>query len=196
MSLQPQAVPLDQIKFQTKLLIDNQWTDSVSGKTFPAHNPSNQQLLVNLAEAQKEDVDKAVQAAYHAFHEGEWARWKAADRSRLLNKIADLIERDRYILTTIECLNSGKSWFEIDFVDIPMMIGTFRYYASLALQIEGRTIDATGPLATMSEHFTYTIQEPVGVVGQIVPWNGPLMMLSWKMAPALAAGCTVVFKSS
>jgi len=181
--------------YQNKLLINNKWVDSVSGKTFPTNNPTNEQLITQVAEADKPDVDKAVAAAKKAFYTGPWSTMGGYERGRLLNKLADLIEKHREELARLEVLDNGKSYFEAFNADLPLVIQCYRYYAGWADKIHGKVIPATGPFAgQVGDHMVMTSHEPVGVVGQIIPWNFPLLMQAWKLGPALAVGCTTVMK--
>ena len=172
----------------TKLLINNQWVGSASGKTFPTVNPATGTEICRVAEADAADVDKAVQAAREAFDQGPWRRMAASERGRLLNKLADLIEKNADELARLEALDNGKPYRVAQTADLPLVIGCYRYYAGWADKIQGKTIPIAG------NYFCYTRHEPVGVVGQIIPWNFPLLMQAWKLGPALAAGNTVVLK--
>ena len=172
----------------TKLLIDNQWVDSASGKTFPTINPATGEVICQVAEADAADVDRAVRAARHAFEKGPWRKTAAAERGRLLNRLADLIERHADELARLESLDNGKPYAVAGAADLPLTIACYRYYAGWADKVQGRTIPISG------DYFCYTRLEPVGVVGQIIPWNFPLLMQAWKLAPALATGNTVVMK--
>src|SRR5437868_4088132 len=174
--------------FQTKLLIDGRWRDSASGKTFETLNPATEEVIASVAEGDAADIDLAVKAARKAFDEGPWRKTDARDRGRLLNKLADLIERNIDELAELETLDNGKPIFESRYVDMPMVIDVLRYYAGLATKIHGETVN------TFETAFTYTLREPVGVVGLIVPWNFPLLLASWKLGPALACGNTLVLK--
>lgn len=172
----------------TKLFINNQFVDAQSGKKFVTLNPVTGKTLAEVAEADKADVDLAVKAAKKAFERGsEWRSMDASARGRLMNKLADLIEQHKTTLANLEVLDNGKPFAEADF-DIQCVIDTFRYYAGWCDKIHGNTIPADG------NSLALTNKEPVGVVGQIIPWNYPLLMVSWKWAPALAAGCTIVLK--
>src|SRR5208283_3731341 len=174
---------------QTKLLIDNKWVDSVSGKTFETVNPATGEALANVAEADAADVDLAVKAARKAFHmKSHWRRMSAAERGKLLNRLADLIEKHQDELATLESLDNGKPRHIAIAADLPLTIACYRYYAGWADKIQGKTIPIAG------DYFCYTRHEPVGVVGQIIPWNFPLLMQAWKLGPALAAGNTVILK--
>jgi len=172
----------------TKLLINNQWVESASGKTFPTVNPATGMEICRVAEADAADVDKAVQAAREAFDKGPWRRMAASERGRLLNKLADLIEKNADELARLEALDNSKPYQVAKTADLPLVIACYRYYAGWADKIQGKTIPIAG------NYFCYTRHEPVGVVGQIIPWNFPLLMQAWKLGPALAAGNTVVLK--
>uniref|UniRef100_A0A7N6B806 Aldehyde dehydrogenase domain-containing protein n=1 Tax=Anabas testudineus TaxID=64144 RepID=A0A7N6B806_ANATE len=188
LQLMPSPVPNPEIKY-TKIFINNEWQDSVSGKVFPVYNPATGEQICEVQEAEKADVDKAVQAARLAFSLGSvWRRMDASDRGRLLSKLADLVERDSVYLATIESLNSGKPFLTTLFVDLQATIKTLRYFAGYADKIHGTSIPMDG------EYLTFTRYEPIGVCGQIIPWNFPLMMTAWKLGPALACGNTVILK--
>lgn len=172
-----------------KLFINNEWVDAASGKTFETINPSTEEVITNVAEADKVDVDIAVKAANEAFRLGSpWRTMDASERGNLMNRLADLMERDRAYLASLETLDNGKP-YQVSFAaDLALSINHYRYYAGWADKIHGNTIPADGSI------FAYTRQEPVGVCGQIIPWNFPLLMQAWKLGPALAAGCCVVMK--
>ncbi|XP_035593945.1 retinal dehydrogenase 2-like [Oncorhynchus keta] len=188
LQLMPSPVPNADIKY-TKIFINNEWQDSVSGKTFPVYNPASGEQICEVQEAEKADVDKAVQAARLAFTLGSvWRRMDASERGRLLAKLADLVERDSAYLATIESMDSGKPFLPTLFVDLQGTIKTLRYYAGYADKIHGTSIPMDG------DYLTFTRHEPIGVCGQIIPWNFPLMMTAWKLGPALACGNTVVLK--
>jgi len=172
----------------TKLLINNQWVESASGKRFPTVNPATGEEICRVAEADAADVDKAVHAAREAFEKGPWRKMAAAERGKLLYKLADLIEKNADALARLEALDNGKPYQVARTADLPLVIGCYRYYAGWADKIQGKTIPVAG------NYFCYTRHEPVGVVGQIIPWNFPLLMQAWKLGPALAAGNTVVLK--
>ena len=174
--------------FQTKLLIDGKWRDALSGKTFETINPATEEVIAEVAEGDKADIDLAVKAARRAFDSGPWRTMDARDRGRLITRLADLVEEHIDELAELETLDNGKPLAEARNGDLPMVVDTFRYYAGWADKIHGQTIPVRG------NYFTYTRKEPVGVAGQIIPWNFPLMMVAWKWAPALAAGCTIVMK--
>src|SRR5437879_5015025 len=158
----------------TKLLINGKWVDSVSGKRFPTINPSTGEVITQVAEADAADVDKAVAAARAAFDKGAWRKkMSAAERGNLMNRLADRIGKPAHVARA---------------ADLPLTIACYRYYAGWADKNHGKTIPVSG------NYFCYTKHEPVGVVGQIIPWNFPLLMQAWKLGPALATGCTVVMK--
>jgi len=176
-----------QIKY-TKIFINNEFVNSKSGKTFPTLNPATGVKIVDVSEGDKADVDAAVVAAQAAFQPG--APWKSMDasaRGKLIHKLADLIERDSEYLAALETLDNGKTFGDSQ-GDIGASVDVLHYYAGWADKIHGETIPVDGSF------MTFTRKEPVGVVGQIIPWNYPIMMISWKLGPALATGCTVVLK--
>jgi aldehyde dehydrogenase (NAD+) len=173
---------------ETKLLINNRWVNSRSGKTFPTINPSTGEEICQVAEADEADVNEAVKAARHAFEKGPWRKMSAAERGHLLYKLAELVEKHADELARLEALDNGKPYHVARAADLGLTIATYRYYAGWADKIHGKTIPVAG------NYFSYTRHEPVGVVGQIIPWNFPLLMQSWKLAPALATGNTVVMK--
>lgn len=170
------------------LLIGGKWQDSVSGKTFATLDPSTGETICQVAEGDKADIDLAVKAARKAFESGPWPKMAASERGRLLNKLADLIEANKEELAALESLDNGKPYNVALAADLALTIKCYRYYAGWADKIHGKTIPIEG------NYFCYTRHEPVGVVGQIIPWNFPLLMQAWKWGPALATGCTVVLK--
>jgi len=171
-----------------KLFINGRWVDSVSGKTFDTLNPATEDVITSVAEGDSADIDLAVTAAREAFENGPWKKTDARDRGRILLKIAGLIERNKDELALLDTLDNGKPINETTNADIPLVIDCFLYYAGWADKVHGETIPVRG------EFFNYTLREPVGVVGQIIPWNFPLLMVAWKIAPALACGNTIVLK--
>jgi phenylacetaldehyde dehydrogenase len=173
-----------------KLLINGKLVDAVSGKSFPVYDPSTGQVMAHVAEADAADVDKAVKAARKAFDEGRWPRMTPSERGRILWKLADLIERQTEQFATLESLDNGKPLSVARVADVPLTVDMFRYMAGWATKLTGTTI----PISFPGEYLSFTLREPVGVVGQIIPWNFPLLMAAWKLAPALATGCTVVLK--
>jgi aldehyde dehydrogenase (NAD+) len=172
-----------------KLLINGQWVDG-SGKAFDTINPATGEVLTQIAEATSADVDRAVQAARTAFDDpaSKWRKMSASERGRLIWKLADLIEQNIDEIAELETLDNGKPIFESRYVDLPMVVDVFRYYAGWATKIHGETVN------TFDAAFTYTLREPIGVVGAIVAWNFPLLLTSWKLGPALACGNCVVLK--
>ena len=171
-----------------RLFIGGEWADAASGATFEVIDPARAEVLTEVAEAGVEDVDRAVRAAREAFEGGEWREMSPRARGRLLWKLAERLEERKDEIARVETLNNGKPLFESG-IDVAMTIQTFEYYAGWTTKIEGETIPVSVPF-----QFNYTLREPIGVVGAIVPWNFPLNLASWKVAPALAAGCTVVLK--
>lgn len=172
----------------TKCLIDGEWVDAVAGRTFETINPATGDVLTHVAEGDEPDVNKAVAAARKAFESGPWPKMTASQRGRLLYKLADLIEQHKDELAALETLDNGKPIKDSLNADLPLTIACYRYYAGWADKIHGKTIPVNGPF------FCYTRHEPIGVVGQIIPWNFPLLMQAWKWGPALAAGNTIVLK--
>src|SRR6266852_5874079 len=171
-----------------RLLIGGQWIDG--SKKFDTINPATGEVLTQIVEASAEDVDRAVAAARRAFEDrgGPWRKMSASERGRLIWRLADLVEKNIDQLAELETLDNGKPIFESRYVDMPMVIDVLRYYAGWATKIHGETVN------TFETAFTYTLREPVGVVGLIVPWNFPLLLASWKVGPALACGNTTVWK--
>jgi aldehyde dehydrogenase (NAD+) len=180
-------VPRPQVR-QTQCFIGGKWVPAASGKTFETIHPATEEVIAEVAEGDAEDIDAAVAAAREQFDEGEWSRMDARDRGILMNRLADLIEQEADDLAALETLDNGKPIRDARAADIPLVIDTLRYYAGWCDKIQGATIPVRG------EYFCYTRREPVGVVGQIIPWNFPALMVAWKWGPALAAGCTIVMK--
>ena len=174
-----------------QMLIDGEWVQAASGKRFDLYNPANGEKLATAAEGDKQDVDAAVKAARRAFEGGPWRKMTPSERGQLLWRIADLIEKHSDELATIESLDNGKPQKVAKVADVALSADMFRYMAGWPTKITGSTI----PLSVGgADYHSYTLREPVGVVGQIIPWNFPLLMAAWKIAPALAAGCTIVMK--
>jgi phenylacetaldehyde dehydrogenase len=174
------------------MLIDGKLVPAASGKTFAVYNPATGAVIANVPEADKADVDLAVAGARRAFDDGCWANVGAAGRGKMLWKLADLIERDLEELAELESIDNGKPYAVARVADLPLAVDMFRYMGGWATKITGTTI----PWSLPGQFLSYTVKEPVGVVGQIIPWNFPLLMAAWKIAPALAAGCTVVLKAA
>jgi acyl-CoA reductase-like NAD-dependent aldehyde dehydrogenase len=170
-----------------QLLINGNWVPSKSGKTFDAVNPSTEEIIARVAEGDKADVEEAVKAARKAFDDGKWSGMNPHHRARYLLKIADLIEQHADELATMETLNNGMA-ISLARGMVAGAVDTFRYYAGWATKIYGET-NPSDP-----SFFNYTLREPVGVCGQIIPWNGPIAMLAWKIAPALACGNVSILK--
>ncbi|KAF8462373.1 aldehyde dehydrogenase domain-containing protein [Kalaharituber pfeilii] len=171
------------------LFINNKFVPSIEGKTFEVINPTNEEVITSVHEATAKDVDVAVAAARKAFEEGAWPKTTPSERGRLLAKLGDLIERDAELLAFIDALDNGKS-ISLARGDIDIVLDTIRYYAGWADKVHGKVVE------TAVDKFNYIRYEPIGVCGQIIPWNFPLMMWAWKIAPALATGNTVVLKTA
>jgi len=174
-----------------KMLVNGKWVDSVSGKTFETYNPATGEVLATVAEGDRADIEQAVKAARRAFESGKWPEMSPSKRGRLLWKLADLLEANLEEFAQLETLDNGKPLTIARVADVPLAIDMFRYMAGWATKVEGNTIPISSGGA---KYFAYTLREPVGVVGQIIPWNFPLLMAAWKLAPALAVGCTVILK--
>jgi phenylacetaldehyde dehydrogenase len=177
-----------------QLLIDGSWQNAKSGKSFDVYDPATDQVIAQVAEGESADVDLAVAAARRAFDSGPWSKLSASDRGRLIWKIGDLIEQHAVELAQLETIDNGKPFAVAKAADVALAADMFRYMAGWATKIEGNTISLSVPYAPGSEFQAFTLKEPVGVVGQIIPWNFPLLMAAWKLGPALATGCTVVLK--
>lgn len=173
---------------RTRHWIHNEWVEGASGETFTNRNPATGEILAEVASGNAADVDRAVESARSAFRSVGWRRMNPHKRSALLWKLADLLEANADELAELETRDNGKPYFESRKVDMPSIVENFRYFAGMADKLEGQTIPVAGP------YFTYTVRDPLGVVGCIVPWNFPLSLASWKVAPALACGNTVVLK--
>jgi aldehyde dehydrogenase (NAD+) len=172
---------------ETRLFINGEFVDPIEGKSFETLNPATGEVIAKVAEGTAKDVDRAVKAARAALESGPWAKMDAAERGRLMFKLADLIEKNADELAKLESLNCGKT-IRDSRGDMVGVVNTLRYYAGWADKIEGKTVPVRGPF------LSYTLRQPVGVVGQIIPWNFPLLMLAWKWGPALACGNTIVMK--
>jgi phenylacetaldehyde dehydrogenase len=178
-----------------RMLIDGKFVHASSGKTLPVYNPSTGEVMAHVPEADSADVDRAVHAARRAFDEGPWSAFSAnrispSQRGRLLNKLADLLEAHLEEFAEIESMDNGKPLSIARVADVPLAVDLFRYMAGWATKITGSTF----PISFPGDYLTYTLREPIGVIGQIIPWNFPLLMAAWKLGPALAAGNTVVLK--
>src|SRR5579871_2659837 len=177
-----------------QLFIDGQWVDAASGKTFETPDPATGETLARIAEGDAEDINRAVRAARTAFESGPWSRMTPSERGRIIWKIGDLILEHADELAQLESLDNGKPFVVARAADIPMAADLFHYMAGWATKIEGNTINISVPYMPGANFHAYTLREPVGVVGQIIPWNFPLLMAAWKLGPALATGNCVVLK--
>lgn len=171
-----------------KMWIDGKPTSSVSGKSFSTLNPTNGEAICQVSEGDSADIDLAVKAARKAFESGPWSKMNPSERGRLIGKLADAIEANKMELAILESLDNGKPISDSLNADLPLTISCYRYYAGWADKIQGKTLPVDGP------YFSYTRHEAIGVVGQIIPWNFPLLMQAWKWGPALACGNTIVLK--
>ena len=167
--------------------VHGQWVSSISGETFPVYDPSTEEVIAQVASSNAADVDQAVKAARAAFDSGPWPTTTAQDRGRILFKLADKVRQSARQLAELECRNTGKPIVEAEF-DIADVATCFEYYGGLANKVTGHV----NPVPANA--LSFTMREPVGVAGQIIPWNYPLLMAAWKLAPAIAAGCTLVLK--
>ncbi|XP_050258589.1 aldehyde dehydrogenase family 2 member B4, mitochondrial [Quercus robur] len=182
-------IPPVQINY-TQNLINGQFVDAVSGKTFPTYDPRTGEVIAHIAEGDAEDINRAVAAARKAFDEGPWPRMTAYERSRILLRFADLVEKHSDELAALETWNNGKPYEQAAKSELPLFIRLFHYYAGWADKIHGLTVPADG------DYHVQTLHEPIGVAGQIIPWNFPLVMFAWKVGPALACGNTIVLKTA
>ena len=167
--------------------VNGQWVSSASGETFPVYDPSTEEVIAQVASSNAEDIDKAVKAARAAFDSGPWPATTAQDRGRILFRLAEKIRQNAVQLSELECRNTGKPIVEAEF-DIADVATCFEYYGGLANKVTGNV----NPVPANA--LSFTMREPIGVAGQIIPWNYPLLMAAWKLAPAIAAGCTCVLK--
>ncbi|GAB4845639.1 Aldehyde dehydrogenase 2 member B4, mitochondrial [Ancistrocladus abbreviatus] len=181
--------PPVEVKY-TKLLINGEFVDSASGKTFPTFDPRTGELIAHVAEGDAEDVNHAVSAARKAFDEGPWPKMTAYERSRIMLRFADLVEKHSEELAALETWDNGKPYEQAAKSELPIFVRLFHYYAGWADKIHGLTVPADG------QYHVQTLHEPIGVAGQIVPWNFPLLMFAWKVGPALACGNTIVLKTA
>src|SRR5256714_4112325 len=177
-----------------KMLIDGKWVTSISGKTFPTYNPATGEVLAQVAEGDKQDVDIAVKAARKAFETGPWSRMSPTQRGKLIWKLGDLLEQNTEQFAMLETLDNGKPLTVARAADVPLAADLFRYMAGWANKLEGTTIPLSVPYTPKAKYLAYTLREPVGVIAQIIPWNFPLLMAAWKLCPALASGNTVILK--
>ena len=172
------------------MLIDGKWVEAKSGKTFEVEDPATQEIIAHVPAGDKADIDLAVKAARKALETGPWSRISPAERSKLVWNLGDLLEKHADEFAEIEALDNGKPVTNARRDDVGGSINMFRYMAGWSTRLVGETI----PVSSPGNWHAYTLRQPVGVVGQIIPWNFPLMMAAWKLAPALAAGCTIVLK--
>src|ERR1700692_4671252 len=195
-AVSPQIHPqvADFIEKPRKMLINGKWVNSISGKTFPTYNPATGEILAQVAEGDREDIEEAVKAARKAFDHGPWRKLTSSERGRLIWKLADLLEAHTEEFAYLESLDNGKPLTIARAADVPLAVDLFRYMAGWTTKLEGNTIPISVPYTPGAKYLAYTLREPVGVAGQVIPWNFPLLMAAWKLGPALASGCTVVLK--
>src|SRR5262247_294382 len=177
-----------------RMLIDGAWVEAASGKTFPVYDPATEEVIAHVAKGDSADIERAVRAARRAFDVGPWRKVTPSERGRMLWRLADLLEARLEEFAQLEALDNGKPLKVARVADVPLAVDMFRYMAGWATKIEGNTIPISVLPAPGANFFAYTRHEPIGVVGQIIPWNFPLLMVAWKLAPALASGCTIVLK--
>jgi phenylacetaldehyde dehydrogenase len=180
----------DFVTRQHRIYINGQFVPAASGKVFPVYNPATGEVMSYVPEAEEEDVNRAVVAARRAFDDGPWTRLSPSERGRLLWKLGDLLEANLEEFAELESIDNGKPYSVARVADVPLAVDMFRYMAGWATKISGTTL----PLSAGRDFHSYTLREPIGVVAQIIPWNFPLLMAAWKLAPALACGCTIVLK--
>ena len=184
----------DFVARERPMLIGGDWVEAASGKTFEVFNPATGEVLANVAEGDSEDIDRAVKTAARGVRDGPWREMTPSERGRVIHRIGDLILEHGDEFAALETLDNGKPLGVARAADVPLAADNFRYYAGWATKIDGETIQPSVPYMPGAEFHAYTLREPVGVVGQIIPWNFPLLMAAWKLGPALACGCTVVLK--
>lgn len=176
------------------MLIGGDWVSSASGKTFEVMNPATGEVLSNVAHGESEDIDRAVKTARAAFDTGPWSTMKPSERGRIVHRIGDLILEHGDELAALETLDNGKPFAIAQAADVPLAADLFHYMSGYATKLDGRSIAPTVPYMPDAQWHAYTLREPIGVVGQIIPWNFPLLMAAWKLGPALTTGCTVILK--
>jgi phenylacetaldehyde dehydrogenase len=190
----PEARVTSFVNRKHQMLINGKWENAASGKTFPTYDPATAEVMTQVAEGDREDVNRAVSAARHAFDKGPWRKMTASERGKLIWKLADLLDANLEEFAELESLDNGKPLTIARVADVPLAADLFRYMAGWATKIEGNTIPISVPYTPGARYLAYTLREPVGVVAQIIPWNFPLLMAAWKLGPALATGNTVVLK--
>ena len=191
----PTSTPVSQfLAAPKKMLINGKWVGAASGKTFEVTNPATGNVIAHVAEGDKADIDAAVQAARRAFESGPWATMTPSDRGKIIWRIGDLISKYADELAELESLDNGKPMAVAKAADVPLAADIFQYMAGWVTKIEGKTIPLSVLYTPGVRYHSYTRMEPIGVVGQIIPWNFPLLMAAWKLSPALATGCTIVLK--
>ncbi len=193
-AIEPLSAVKEFLDSPQKLLINGKRVDAAGGETFEVLDPSDNSVLTRVPKGEKEDIDRAVKAARNAFENGPWRKMTVSERGKLIWKLADLIEQRTEEFAQLETLDNGKPLAIARAADVPLTVDHFRYYAGMATKIHGETIDITVPYAPSAEFLDFTLREPMGVVGQVIPWNFPLLMAAWKLGVSLAAGNCVVLK--
>jgi phenylacetaldehyde dehydrogenase len=184
----------DFVSHTRKMLINGQWVNAQSGRMFPTYDPASGEVMAQVAEGDKADIDLAVRAARKAFEQGPWRKMTPSDLGKLIWRLADLLESHLEEIAQLESLDNGKPLTIARVADVPLAVDLFRYMAGWATKIEGNTIPISVPYMPGAQFLAYTLREPIGVVGQIIHWNFPLLTAAWKLGPALAVGCTIVLK--
>ena len=190
----PSAAVSEFLSRDHTMLINGKWVRAVSGEVFEVFDPATGDVIANVPAGDSKDVDAAVRAARKAFDSGPWRRLTPSRRGQLIWKLADLLEEHLDEFAQLESIDNGKPRSVAAVADVPLAVDLFRYMAGWATKIEGNTIPISVPYAEGAMFHAFTLREPIGVVGQIIPWNFPLLMAAWKLGPALAAGCTIVLK--
>jgi len=191
----PTSSPVSQfLTAPKKMLIDGKWVGAQSGKTFEVRDPATGDIIARVPEGDKADIDVAVRAARRAFESGPWPAMTPSERGKAIWRIGELISKYNDELAEIESIDNGKPMAVAKVADVPLAADIFQYMAGWTTKIEGKTIPLSVLYTPGAQYHSYTRREPIGVVGQIIPWNFPLLMAAWKLAPALATGCTIVLK--
>ena len=191
-NLHPSIITL--VDKPAKMFIDGEWVSAISGETLPVYDPATGEVITNVPSANGQDIDQAVAAARRAFEGGPWPKLTPSERSKMIWRLGDLILEHQNELAQLESLDVGKPIGVATAADIPLAADIFHYMAGWPTKLEGSTIPLSIPYTPGAQYHAYTLREPVGVVGQIIPWNFPLLMAAWKLAPALATGCCIVIK--
>ncbi|MGA2926650.1 MAG: aldehyde dehydrogenase family protein, partial [Solirubrobacteraceae bacterium] len=191
----PAAAFLDDAKAHPKkLLIDGDWVEARNANTLEVYDPALGEVIAYVAAGDSEDVDLAVKAARRAFEDSAWSRMTPSQRGRVIHRIGDVLLENAEEMAVIESMDNGKPLAVARAADVELAADMFHYMAGFATKIYGQTFQISVPYTPGAQYQAFTLKEPIGVVGQIIPWNFPLLMAAWKLAPALATGCTIVLK--